>query len=537
MAKTPRSRKPAPPAEAPRVAAPPADPLAELKSDPNDRSAPPPALLPYQQKWVADKSPFKIAEKSRRVGLTWAEAADNVLIAAADRSAGGQNVYYMGVDKEMTEEYIDACKMWAKVFDKAAAEVEEGFWDEDEADKHIKTFTIRFPKSGFKIVAMASVPGKLRGRQGVLVGDEAAIMRYLLALLKAAMAFILWGGMVRLISTHLGADNPFNEIIQEVRAGRRKGTVHRIEFREAVAQGLYRRVCLRRGIEWSKEGEEKWVADAYAFYGDDAEEELNVVPSQSGGAFLPMALIEARMAPDTPLVRGAWKAAFSLEPEHVRHSEVAAWCTEQLQAHLEAIPADARIAVGGDFGRIADLSSFDLLNEKTNLVQQVVLHVELRNCPFKQQEQILFFILDFVRDRRRLKAGALDAAGIGAPIAEAAAQRYSGLVIEQVKPTEQLYIEQMPKFKAAFQDATIEGIPKDREIRDDLRALRVINGVPKLPKAKTQRGDGDKELTRHGDAAMSLFLAHYAARRDVVPIEFEALGRVRESVRLNDYVG
>ncbi|MBL4831606.1 MAG: hypothetical protein JKY55_17195 [Aliivibrio sp.] len=36
-------------------------------------------LLGYQKRWIADDSPLKIAEKSRRTGLTWAEAADAVL--------------------------------------------------------------------------------------------------------------------------------------------------------------------------------------------------------------------------------------------------------------------------------------------------------------------------------------------------------------------------------------------------------------------------------------------------------------------------
>ncbi len=48
-------------------------------------SAAPAALLPYQQRWIADKSPLKIGEKSRRIGLTWAEASDDVLTAAAER--------------------------------------------------------------------------------------------------------------------------------------------------------------------------------------------------------------------------------------------------------------------------------------------------------------------------------------------------------------------------------------------------------------------------------------------------------------------
>ena len=36
-------------------------------------------LLPYQVRWMADESPIKIAEKSRRIGLTWTEAAASAL--------------------------------------------------------------------------------------------------------------------------------------------------------------------------------------------------------------------------------------------------------------------------------------------------------------------------------------------------------------------------------------------------------------------------------------------------------------------------
>ena len=50
-------------------------------------------LLKYQQKWVADKSPLKVCEKGRRTGITWAEAADDVLIASSNKKAGGMNVY------------------------------------------------------------------------------------------------------------------------------------------------------------------------------------------------------------------------------------------------------------------------------------------------------------------------------------------------------------------------------------------------------------------------------------------------------------
>ena len=86
----------------------------------------PVVLMPYQQRWVADTSPLKIIEKSRRTGITWAEASDNVLTAASAVTAGGMNVYYIAYNQDMTVEYIQACAMWARMFNYAASEIEEG---------------------------------------------------------------------------------------------------------------------------------------------------------------------------------------------------------------------------------------------------------------------------------------------------------------------------------------------------------------------------------------------------------------------------
>ena len=46
-------------------------------------------LLPYQRRWIEDPAEWKIAEKSRRTGLTWAEAVAATLAAAKARNAGG----------------------------------------------------------------------------------------------------------------------------------------------------------------------------------------------------------------------------------------------------------------------------------------------------------------------------------------------------------------------------------------------------------------------------------------------------------------
>lgn len=84
-------------------------------------------------------------------------------------------------------------------------------------------------------MALTSRPSNLRGRQGTIVIDEAAFHDQLSELLKAALAMLIWGGRVRVISTHNGTDNAFNELVEDIRAKKRKGTVHRITFQDAVA--------------------------------------------------------------------------------------------------------------------------------------------------------------------------------------------------------------------------------------------------------------------------------------------------------------
>lgn len=466
----------------------------------------PDALMGYQKRWVADPSPLKVVEKSRRTGLTWAEASDDVLTAASSKPAGGQNVYYIAYNQDMTIEYTQACAMWARVFNYAASEIEEGFWDGDEEDKHIKTYTIRFPASGHRIVALSSRPSNLRGRQGTIVIDEAAFHEQLKELLKAALAMLIWGGRVRVISTHNGVENPFNELVEDIRAGRRKGTLHRITFQEAVADGLYRRVCLRLGREWSQAAQDEWVAGVYSFYGAGAEEELDCVPANSGGAWLSRALIESRMSADTPVLRWECKAGFELLPDHIRAAECRDWLEASLAPLLQRLPADAQSFYGQDFGRSGDLSAHVPLLLTQNLVRRSPFLLELRNVPFRQQEQITFYVLDRLP---HFLGGAFDARGNGQFLSEVAMQRYGASRIQQVMLSEGWYREHMPPLKAALEDGTLDGLPKDADVLADLRAVQVIKGVPRIPDTRTTGADQGK---RHGDAAVAVALAYYASR-------------------------
>lgn len=449
-------------------------------------------LLPYQKKWLEDKAPVKVVEKSRRIGLTWAQALDDVLQAATS-GRDGMDVLYISFNQDMTREYIDTCAEWAKKLQIVAGKVNEDvFRDGDE--REIKAFRIDFA-SGHKILALSNRPSNLRGKQGRVVIDEAAFVEDLPELLKAALALLMWGGQVIVVSTHNGADNPFNELIQDVRSGNLPYSLHRITLDDALAGGLYRRICRVTKEKWTPEAEDAWRADLIKTYGDGADEELFCIPRQSSGAYLTTAMIEACMEAAPVLTWTAPAENFVDWALPVAETYTRGWIAEQLEPLLAALPEDRAHFCGVDFGRSGDLSVFWPATEERDLRLVPPFVLELRNCPHRTQQQILFAILDKLP---RFSGVSLDARGNGSALAEAARQEYGPGLVREVMISETWYRETMPLLKAGIEDKTLI-LPKDAGILSDFRSLRVIKGVARVPEQRTK----DKTGGRHGDSAVA----------------------------------
>ncbi len=262
------------------------------------------------------------------------------------------------------------------------------------------------------------------------------------------------------------------------------------------------------------------MADVYAFYGAGAEEELDCVPANSGGAWLSRALIESRMSADTPVLRWECKPGFELLADHIRAADCRDWLDAQMAPLLQALPTDAISFDGEDFGRSGDLTVHVPLLQHQNLVRRVPFTVELRNVPFRQQEQVCFYLLDRLP---RFMGGAFDARGNGQFLAEVAMQRYGASRIQQVMLSESWYREHMPPVKAALEDGTLDGIPRDADVLADLRTVQVIKGVPRIPDTRTTGEDKGK---RHGDAAVAVALAYFASREiNTGPVTVRSKGR------------
>lgn len=465
-------------------------------------------LLQYQIDWIADQSQVKICEKGRRIGLSYAEAADDVLYAA---SAEGANVYYISYNKDMTQGFIQDCATWAKAFHSAASEISESVIEEE--GKQILTYTIHFD-SGHFIQALTSTPRSLRskGRPGErLVIDEAAFVEDIQELLKAAMAMTMWGGQIRIISTHDGEDNPFNELIRDVRAGRYDHSVHRITLDDAINDGLYRKICQVTGKAWSAETEAWWRQSIINRYKPNEDEELFCIPAKGGGAWLSRVMIEACMQ-DAPVLRYTGSAEFNNAGPEVRARTMQDWIDEHLKPLLPLFNPELRQALGMDFARTGDLSVIAPGEVAPNRKLRIPFLVELKNVPYNQQLQVLFAIADAMP---RLSGMVIDSRGNGSYIGEAAYDKY-GSVVTKLMPTEAWYRDNMPPYKAAFEDGTI-AIPNDDHVLQDHRAIRLVRGVPRLPEGQTTAG-------RHGDAAMACAYCHAASRMDDVVIEFESSG-------------
>ena len=486
----------------------------------------PSVLLPYQARAVSmldGGCPVLFVEKSRRIGMTWGLAAYAVLRAGRQKTAQGMDVMYISYSKEMTREFIDACAMWARAFDLAASAAEEVLFDQGRDDKAINAFRIKFA-SGFEIMGLSSAPRGLRGKQGVVIIDEAAFVDDLDALLKSAMANLIWGGQIVVCSTHLGFDNPFNVQIQDILAGRADYAHMRVTLDQALEEGLYRRIALVTGKTWSPEAEAAFRQGIINRYRDNADEELYCVPSLSSGAWLPAPLIEARMTVKVPVLRLELPGDF-LHRDRVARLSLMSPFMEALEAQLDALDLTPQFAFGSDFARSVDLSTGSLLAIEARLKRREVLAYELRNVPGDEQKLIARTVLAHVR--HRLVGAAFDATGMGWTVAEDMGRLYglredpegSGLIMA-VKFSEEWYRLHMPPLKAAFEDDMI-AIIADAEHLADLRTVKLVRGIARVPPLR----EGETGKKRHGDHAIALALAHFASRMRWAEFGYRAAGR------------
>ncbi len=342
------------------------------------------------------------------------------------------------------------------------------------------------------------------------------------AVIAAVNAMLIWGGKVRIISTHNGQANPFNQVILEARTGRSPWRVHSYTFRDAIRSGLFLRVCARNSWAPTWRRFRAWYCTILRSYGSNTEgrdQELFAVPSKGEGVVLPLTLIEARQAEEYRLIQ--WRAPLGMVdwPETARHAEAQRFCEGVLAPLLASLPKDRDHFSGVDFGRYADRTDIALGNLDPFLARHYPLIVELTDCPVDVQAVFLYFVFDRTP---RLRHAIMDANGNGLALAEGARQRYGPDIITELKPTEAWYLANMPPFIGTFAGTGIR-LPKHQDLRDDLAMLRRVRGVIRVPVGVKRTGtDGGP---RHGDAASAVAYADAASRQEVQEYAYQAVPR------------
>lgn len=447
-------------------------------------------LLPYQGRWIASGLgkgwKLRIAEKSRRVGITWAEAYRQALLAA---SPEGCTCYYVSTSQALGRDYIEVVSMWARAMEK----IHPG-----KIIESIGVEVVKF-KSGHKVMAVTSSPRALRGKGGDVVVDEAAHHVDLEAMLKAAFAVGKWTPYgLTLISTHNGSDNLFSRYIEEIRAGQRRGIVHRVDLESAVKDGLYRRICAMSRTPWSEEAEREWIADAYLEPGSDEEYKVN--PSKGSGVYFRRDLLE-RQSIDCPVLH--WDPGEDYLHDEEREATTAQWCIDHIDPLALEWP-ELPLYVGVDFARVADLSSFAIVVERADLRREVVAVVELRKVPYQDQWTVLRWIYDAIG--HRLGGAQLDGGGNGGWLAEESVAYLGPEVAEGVHQGQEWKQRHFGRCRKLLEEGLL-WVPRDLDTWGDFGLIELAAGgrpeVPKKKRTKSTRDGGQ----RHGDNANAIIAA------------------------------
>ncbi|WP_099590026.1 hypothetical protein [Stenotrophomonas maltophilia] len=506
-------------------------------------------LMAHQSEWIRMQEGLDIAvcEKGRRTGITFAQALSDTITAASAKDAGGDNVWYMADTKEKGLEFIGYVAKFAPIIAQGqASRIEQHIFQDQQPDgtsRQIQAFRVRFA-SGFRITALSSRPENIHGLQGVVDLDEAALHKDVAKVLESATALLIWGGRIRVWSTHRGKKNPFNQLVQDVQAGRygKKAGVIRISFDDAVSNGLYERVCAMRGKVATAEGKKEWYTAIRSAYGPRKaamREELDVIPRDGDGSAIPSVWIDRAMPEVRPVLRLVFDDDFPKRSEKEREIWCSVWIATTLLPVLRAAVAGftGRWAVGMDFARHRHFSVIKPAKVSQDLRRDVPFLIEMANAPTRQQEQILWAFLDALNEGFRGRwSFAGDATGPGQTLMEytgdrygraeldAETSRYSGGPIHEVTLSRPWYGEWMSKYIALFEDGFIS-LPRDASLEDDHRAVEYVDGIPMVP--RLERKDlQDPELVRHGDGAIAGVLMQFAALNHAtsVPIEYQAAG-------------
>jgi len=421
-------------------------------------------FLPYQTKWLNDKSKIKIWEKSRRIGATYVQSYEDVSDCVHKKVPA---VWFSSANESAAREYIDYCKQWVELYQITATDLGEQIID---SDRDVKAYVIEF-SNGSKIHALSSNPKGFRSKGGKVVLDEFAFHNNPDELWKAARPCITWGYPLRILSTHNGQNCLFYKFLVQIEKGLLNWSHHKTPIHLAVKEGLTDKIFGRKTTadeqqSWLEE-ERKNCFDEYTWL-----QEYCCIAIDETSAFLPYQLIASCEVKDV------------LKP-------------------LETIKND--LYVGIDIGRKKDLTVIWCLEFFENSKYTRLVKI-LEKTPFHIQYEIISNILK----HRKLRRCCIDATGLGMQLAETAQKDFGEYRVEPITFTNKIKEELAYNLRINFEQKNII-IPSEHDIREDLHSIRKT-----VTAAGNIRFDAEtSEVNGHADRFWSLALALYACANPI----------------------
>jgi phage FluMu gp28-like protein len=421
------------------------------------------AFLPYQRAWILDRSRLKLCQKSRQIGLSYADSYDSVRKAAL--KSGGRDVWVMSRDENQARQYIRYCKHWARLLHHAAS-LHDNLVLNTSSGKAVLVQALKFASRAC-IFALSSNPDAIVGKSGHVKLDEFALHKDQRTLYAVAKPVIQWGGTLSVISTHRGAGTVFNEIITDIaQRGNRMGwSLHTISIQRAVEEGLVERINAANGRSDSRD---EWLARQRAECIDEEQwlQEYCCVPADEAAAFISYDLINACTEPGLPLM--------TLEALLLHLSQSSSSSSSSSSSHAprntDHAPTLLRshaptLFLGVDVARHHDLCVLDV-GEKIGDVVWDRLRLEFRDRPFAEIEEALFRLLRLPQ----LKRACIDATGLGAQLAERAQDRFNWK-IEPITFTARVKEDLAIGLKIDLEKRHLR-LADDEKLRADLRGIR-----------------------------------------------------------------
>jgi phage FluMu gp28-like protein len=405
-------------------------------------------LYPYQQRWLKDKSRFKIAMWSRQIGKTFATdlgIVDNCMEAASQGRKERWVILSRGERqaKESIEEHV---KVHAKAYGITLESLE---YDFDGGETSYKAMDVLLP-NGSKITALPANPDTARGFSANVYLDEFAFHKDSRKIWQALFPVISKGWKLQVSSTPNGKNNKFYDLITSKDP---QWSKHFCNIYEAVKQGLDRDIeALRAGCD----DEETWQQEFCCEFLDEATAWLTY-----------------------DLINGCEQDGAG-EPD-------------------KYLGGDCYIGI--DIGRKQDLWAAWVWEKIGDVLWCREIRT-LKNKSFAEQEENLNDLMV----NYQVKRVAMDETGMGMKPVEDAKRRYGKYKVEGVIFTSSSKQELAILGKQAFEDRTVRIPLGDPVLRSDLHKLRKMT----TPMGNV-RFDADRDSSGHADRTWACFLGIYAA--------------------------